>query len=103
MAMARPMPRLAPVTRPVIGARSYSDGVLQSEAEPGLGRNLHPLTLGKDLYRATRARPGSRADGRSLASSEDAAEDCPHRRGAADDLGALAGSRLPGAGGLRRA
>src|SRR6266566_4634409 len=102
MAMARPMPRLAPVTRPVMGARSYPDGVLQSEAEPGLGRNLHPLTLGKDLYRAARAGAGSRAYGRSFASSEDATEDCPHRRGAADNLGALAGSRLAGGGDLLR-
>jgi hypothetical protein len=65
--MARPMPRLAPVTRAVT---SYTHGVLQSEGEPGLGGYFDLLSLGENLHGASRARAAGSADSRSLTSAK---------------------------------
>src|SRR5437867_1934154 len=67
---ARRSPEIRNPTSEILS--SYLDGVLQREAEPGLGRNADPLSFGKHLHGAPRARAGDRADGRSLASAENA-------------------------------
>src|SRR5579859_5815073 len=93
--MARPIPRLAPVTRAVT---SYTHRVLQGEAEPGLGGNFDPLALGENLHGASGASAAGGADGRSPAPAEDAAQDRARGCRATDHFGALGASGAAGAG-----
>src|ERR1700724_3299777 len=54
-----------------MGCGLETDRLFQSEPEPGLRRNVNPLTLGRDFRYCSGASACSSADGRALAATRD--------------------------------
>src|SRR5438270_3826715 len=70
-------------------SHSQTHGVLQSEAEPGLGGNLDPLPFGEHLNGSPGAGAAGRADGRSSSATQNAAQNRADSSRAADHFTAL--------------
>src|SRR6266567_4742059 len=97
--MARPIPRLPPVTIAVGcmivrgGCPLKTDVVVQNESEPRFGGNPNDLSLGDDLRPGSGCRTCARADGCAFSAARNGADDRAHRGGSTSNLGGLLAAR----------